>query len=78
MTFVKGHKGFKKPGTKNKTTLLKEERRAIFDQIVSETWIQTIKKLRPEYVADQFIGKPIETIKHEGLDFLFEDGDKKD
>src|SRR3990167_3990410 len=42
---------------KGKTTLLKEERRAIFDREVSQRWTETIKKLKPEYVADQFLGK---------------------
>jgi len=79
MTFVKGQSGNpegKKLGTKNKTTLLKEERRAMFDEEVSKLWKATVKKLlenEPKYIADQFIGKPTETIKHEGLEFLFED-----
>lgn len=57
--FRKGHKkmGGKKKGTKNKITLLKEERRAIFDKKVSKKWEATIDKLKPEYVADQFMGK---------------------
>lgn len=57
MPFQKGHPGYKKPGTKNKSTLLKEERRAIFEQRVSEKFLETIDKARPEYLLDQFLGK---------------------
>jgi len=57
MTFVKGHKGFKPKGTKHKETLLKEERRAIFEARISEKWEEVIDQLRPEYVADQYLGK---------------------
>ena len=58
MVFVKGnnHGKGRPPGSPNKTTLLKEERRAIFEQKASEMWEETIKKLRPEYIADQFMG----------------------
>ena len=54
--FEKGHPGFKKPGTKNRDTLLKEERRAIFEAKVSQKWEETIDKLPPQYIADQFMG----------------------
>ena len=54
--FEKGHPGYKKVGTKNVTTLLKEERRAIFEARISQKWEETIDKLRPEYIADQFMG----------------------
>jgi hypothetical protein len=64
MTFQKGHPGYKKKGTKHKVTLLKEERRALFDAKVSEKWERTIDELRPEYVADQFMGKPVERHEH--------------
>lgn len=57
MPFEKGHSGFKPKGTKHKETLLKEERRAIFEAEVSKTWLKTIKKLPPTYLADQFMGK---------------------
>lgn len=59
MAAPKGHKkyGGRQKGAKNKLTLLKEERRAIFDAEVSKKWIKTINKLRAEYVADQFMGK---------------------
>lgn len=59
MTFTKGNKLGKgrPPGAKNRSTLLMEERRAIFDARISEVWEDTISKLRPEYIADQFLGK---------------------
>ena len=59
MPFQKGHKFGKGriKGSKNKTTLLKEERRSIFENRVSQKWEKTIDKLKPEYVADQFMGK---------------------
>lgn len=60
MKFQKGHPGFKKKGTKHKETLLKEERRAIFDKEMSEMFVEKIHKARPEYVLDQFLGKPTE------------------
>ncbi len=60
MSFTKGHQkiGGRKVGAKNKTTLLQDERRAIFDLEVSQFWSDNIKRLRPEYIADQFMGKP--------------------
>lgn len=53
-------------GMKNKSTLDKEARRAMFDERISAKWQEIIDKLKPEYVADQFIGKPAETVKIEG------------
>src|SRR3990167_8601130 len=44
-------------GTKNKSTLLKEERRVIFDKAISQIWEEKIKELKAEYIADQFMGK---------------------
>jgi len=49
--------GGRKAGTANKATLLKQERRAIFDEEVSQVFIDTIHKARPEYLLDQFMGK---------------------
>jgi len=69
MVFVKGKSGNpsgKKKGTKNKETLLKEERRAIFDAEISKRWPETIATLKPEYVADQFMGKAPEKVEHSG------------
>lgn len=52
-----------KKGQKQLKTLLKEERRAMFDARISAKWEKVIDNLRPEYVADQFIGKAQENIK---------------
>ena len=75
MTFQKGQSGNlngRKKGSKNKETLLKEERRAVFDKRISQKWEQTIDKLKPEYVADQFLGKAPDkleaTLKIEGVE----------
>ena len=51
--------GGRQKGSKNKVTLLTEERRARFDEKESERWDETIDKLHdkyPTYVADQFMG----------------------
>lgn len=66
MPFTKGmtrpaNAGIKK-GKKQFKTLLKEERRALFDAKISEKWEKVINLLRPEYIADQFIGKAQENI----------------
>lgn len=53
-------------GLKNKKTLLMEERRAIFEEEVSKTYLETIKKARPEYILDQFLGKAPDKIEHSG------------
>jgi hypothetical protein len=69
MVFVKGKSGNPKGkpiGIKNKETLLMEERRAIFDKEASQMWLETIKKLKPEYLADQFMGKAPDKIEHSG------------
>ncbi len=55
-------------GSKNTVTLLKEERRAMFEEMVSKRWLETIDKLletEPKYVADQFIGKAADVIRAE-------------
>ena len=51
-----------KKNQKQFKTLLKEERRAVFDAKISKKWEKVIDSLRPEYVADQFIGKAQENI----------------
>lgn len=69
MPFVKGQSGNpagKPKGIKNRETLLREERRAIFDKRVSQKWEETIDKLPPIYIADQFLGKAPEKIEHSG------------
>lgn len=61
----KGHPkwGGRTEGTPNRETLLKEERRAIFDSIVSAKWEETIRALPPTYIADQFMGKAEDKVK---------------
>lgn len=49
--------GGRPKGSKNRETLLREERRAIFEARASEKWEEIIDKLPPQYVADQFMGK---------------------
>ncbi len=71
MPFQKGHVkiGGKVKGTKNRETLIKEERRAMFDALISGEWENIIKKLRekdPKYVADQFMGTAPQKIEHSG------------
>jgi Family of unknown function (DUF5681) len=69
MPFKKGQSGnpLGKPvGIKNKETLLREERRAIFDEQISKRWLEVINQLPPTYIADQFLGKAIEEIKMSG------------
>ena len=56
--------GGRPEGSLNKTTLLKEERRAIFEQRVSEKFLETIDKARPEYLLDQFLGKSPDKLEH--------------
>ncbi len=64
--FEKGHKGFKPIGSKNRETLLKEERRARFDEKISEKWDEIIDGLSAQYVADQFMGKAPDKVEHSG------------
>ncbi len=65
--FQKGNKlGGRKKGSKNKATLLKEERRAVFEAKTSQKWEEIIDQLPPTYVADQFMGKAPEKIEHSG------------
>lgn len=63
MPFQKGHPGFRKKGTKNNTTLLKEERRALFDEEAEKIFIESIKKAKPEYILDQYLGKAEDKLK---------------
>ncbi len=67
--WVKGKSGNpagKPKGAKNRETLLREERRAIFDAKVSQSWEETINKLPPTYIADQFLGKAPDKVEHSG------------
>ena len=69
MAFTKGNKlGKGRPkGSPNKTTILKEERRAIFDEQMSEMFLDKIKEARPEYLLDQFLGKADDNINIKGV-----------
>lgn len=53
-------------GSKNRETLLQEERRAIFEHQISQKWEEIIEKLPPTYVADQYLGKAPDKIQHSG------------
>lgn len=53
-----------KKGQKQFKTLLKEERRKIFDAEVSKVFLAKIKVAKPEYVIDQFMGKAPDEIRH--------------
>jgi hypothetical protein len=58
--FIKGESGNpngRPLGALSKATLLREERRAIFDKEISERWLKVISQLPPTYIADQFLGK---------------------
>ena len=48
---------------KRKSTIEKERRRQIFDEEVSQIFIDIIPKARSEYLLDQFIGKSPDIIK---------------
>ena len=56
MPFKKGEGGRPK-GSKNVATLLKEERRARFDYLVSQRWDEVVSQLPPSYIADQYMDK---------------------
>ncbi len=68
MSRVKGSPktGGRKKGSLNKETLTKMERRAVFDKQVSQKWEETIDKLPPTYVADQFMGVATQKVEHSG------------
>jgi len=68
MKFQKGHPGYKKKGTKHKTTLLKEERIAKFDEEMTDLFVAKIKEARPEYLLDQYMGKALTRIEVTGKD----------
>lgn len=74
MPFQKGHPGYKKPGTKNGATIAAEKLRAQFQEKFGENWqllldqqLEDAKKdpKARQYVFDQVIGKPTETVKVE-------------
>ena len=49
---------------KRKSTIEKERRRQIFDEEVSQIFIDIIPKARSEYLLDQFIGKSPDIMKY--------------
>ncbi len=53
-------------GSKNRATLIQEERRRIFDEQITQKWEEIIEKLPPTYVADQFLGKAPDKVQHSG------------
>jgi len=55
-------------GMKIRPTLLREERRAIFDAEISQVFEEKIQAARPEYVLDQYLGKPAETHVNVNID----------
>lgn len=61
-----GNPAGKPKGIKNRETLLKEERRAIFDEEISQIWKEKIHELRAEYIADQFMGAAPTKVEHSG------------
>ena len=64
MPFQKGNNlGGRTKGSLNKETLTKLERREVFDKQISQKWEEIITKLRPEYIADQYLGKAPDKIE---------------
>lgn len=57
-------------GSKNAATIEKERRRELFDEEVAKMFQQMIRKARPEYLIDQYMGKAPESID------LTSDGEK--
>lgn len=60
MPFKKGQSGNplgKPKGILNKVTILREERRAIFEAEMESLFISKIREARPEYLLDQYLGK---------------------
>ncbi len=50
-------------GSLNKETLAKLERRRIFDEEAGKMFIKNIRKARPEYILDQYLGKAPDKIE---------------
>lgn len=55
--------GGRQVGSLNKETINKLERRAVFEKEVSAMFVDTIKKARPEYLLDQFLGKAADKLE---------------
>ena len=49
-------------GSKDKTTLAKEERRVVFDEEAQKIFLNRIQKAKPEYILDQYLGKAPEKL----------------
>ena len=65
--FPEGNKlGGRPKGAKNKATLTQLERRALFDEKISQKWDEVIDELRPEYIADQYLGKAEDNVNIKG------------
>lgn len=47
---------------KRKSTIAKEKRRELFDEIISQEFPKIVSEARAEYKLDQFIGKAPDTI----------------
>lgn len=83
MTFKPGHPqfGHMPKGGKAAKTIAKEKAREIFEAEQLKSWLNISKsqakaalvdqKAR-EYTINQVIGKPKETIEHQGLEFTFD------
>ena len=59
-------------GSKNKTTLDKEQRRILFEELVSDKFEKLVGKAKPEYLLDQFMGKATDKHEHK-LSFTFDE-----
>ena len=73
MPFESGNKlGGRTPGAKNKVTLDKEQRRVLFEELVSDKFEKLVEKAKPEYLLDQFMGKATDKHEHK-LNFTFDE-----
>lgn len=69
MKFQKGNTfGGRTKGARNRETIKREERRAIFEAEMSQLFINKIHEAKPEYLLDQFLGKAADKVefKQEG------------
>lgn len=84
MPFQKGHPqlGHIRKGQKQMKTIAKEKAREIFEELQLKKWLNIseaqadaalIDQKAREYSINQVIGKPKETIEHQGLDFIFDE-----
>ncbi len=88
MAAPKGHKqwGHIRKGQKTAKTILREDARKYFEAEAMKKWAGiTLAQLKralkdqktAEYVLNQVIGKPKETVEHQGINFTFDLGDEK-